>query len=599
MRKLGVEGGNLPTKKDKTVTPANFLIAGCIGIFERQYKRAFTCNDMEEFKEIFGNHVNPSWYGYDVVQSFFSNVASSPAKMIIKSHVGFDGTDFDGVSAFKDVNDTNNPCLKIQDGYEEEECFGSSGNRTGYTIENGIRFDTLCAEAGTSASTSVEVDSVADVKIGDIIKMVATGGGGATVYKEVTNVDEINNTIHWSGTFHGTANLEIDDEIGVLGFMIKLYRKNLRGVIKQVEEDLTNTWLTMSSEVKDYYVGDVFKQSKVVKVTDLASASTLNELFPLDTVGIVFLETGTEGTNPTIASHFTPDLQAFNILPVRMLANAESVNEAVNKAGETYCKSRWDEPKWIANLPEDQNKSQLIKIGHRYQRSDDVMQINVANWLKVSDSFSNAESSPDRHVPNIGFVMGAWCRSIHNLGIHFIPAVYDIPLFGCNGVVGNTFEDNQDRTDLAMAGMNVIQHVTGAGILIRNFFTPSTTLEFSFGNGILMRSFIKVSGVDSLKDTENEPNSFNRIQNSGDAMHTFMFNLFRRGSTGHVMEGETFGVSRTDEGIMQTFDDVVQVKFDEVANPLAKVKAGERNINIWFHFPSPAGSIRINTGFLF
>jgi phage tail sheath protein FI len=166
-------------------------------------------------------------------------------------------------------------------------------------------------------------------------------------------------------------------------------------------------------------------------------------------------------------------------------------------------------------------------------------------------------------------------------------------------VVGDTFLDDNDRTDLADAGINVIQNISGTGIAIKNFFTPSTTKEFKFANGILMREFIKISVVDSLADTENEPNSYERIQNSRSAVVSFMNRLWRVGSTGNVPTGETFGQTIDPEtGQGSSLSDHFQVQADIINNPQASIEAGERDIDIWFTYPSPAGSIKIGVGLM-
>ena len=599
MRRLGVEGENLPTKKSKVVEPADFLIAGLVGIFPRQFKSAFTVRGIDELRaRVFGNE-NPSWYGYDVADSFFKNVAGVPAKLIVVSHVGYSGSAYDGVSASKTISDIAGApinTLKIQDGFENEDAFGSSGNRTGYTIENGYRFETLSAETVAGSVTQLVVDSVAGFKVGDIVRFNLTGGTPAVVYKKITEVDETNSIIKWSGVLSGTASVVADDTISVIGIRLRIWRKDLRGIVSEVEETKGKIFCSLEPEVTEYYIENVYAPSQYVKVADLSSASTLNLRYPANVSTIDYLSGGSQGTTPTTASHFAESLKAFDGQPVRMIGNAESVATAVNKAGETYCQSRWDNPKWIANIVEDQTKSQLITIGHTYQRSDAVLQIIVANWIGVDDSFSNSDIAPDRHIPNIGAVMGAWCRTINQKGIHVVPAVKDISLFGVNSVVGTVLTGKDDRTELAEAGINIIENVKGYGIIIRNFFTCSTTEEFKNGNGLIQRDFIKVSCTDSLQNTENEPNTFARIKVGKDAITKFLYTLFLRGTTGTVALGETFGQYIDEDGNAETFDDLVEIKADSENNPKDRIQAGERNYYIWFSYPAPAGSIRIGVG---
>jgi hypothetical protein len=230
--------------------------------------------------------------------------------------------------------------------------------------------------------------------------------------------------------------------------------------------------------------------------------------------------------------------------------------------------------------------------------SDYSPAVLVANWLEVTDPFATSSTAPNRKVPNVGHVMGAWIRCIGQLGIHFIPATDATILRGILAVVGDTMEDDVDRTDVAKAGVNVIQNIKGTGIKIMNLFTISTDVAYLFANGILMRNYIKVSGEDSLASTENTPNSFNRIKASKMAMLTFLYNIWKKGSTGTVSEGESFGQSFNEDGTATSPEDHFQVIADITNNPQAKINLGERNIWVYFTYPSPAGSIVIGVGIL-
>ncbi len=196
--------------------------------------------------------------------------------------------------------------------------------------------------------------------------------------------------------------------------------------------------------------------------------------------------------------------------------------------------------------------------------------------------------------------MGAWIRSIELNGIHVVPSVFNIPLLGLSGVIGDQLKLDSDRTEVVEAGVNVIQDIQGRGIYIRNFFTPSTDTAFKFGNALVMRNFFKVSIVNSLSSTENEPNSFERIQRGRNAILSFALGLWRNGSNGRVTEGETFGQSSSADDPTQptVFEDHFEVKADLENNPQDKINIGERNYDIYFSFPAPAVSIKIRVGIL-
>ena len=285
-------------------------------------------------------------------------------------------------------------------------------------------------------------------------------------------------------------------------------------------------------------------------------------------------------------------------LPVRFLTNIETTLNTIHAAGETYCKGRRDNPKWIYSIAASQTKAQLITAGQFFQRSDDVLGVIWANWLYVVDPFNKTTNAPYRAVPHVGHTMGYWIRVIGLLGVHYAPCQKAQAIFGAADVVGDQILLDTDRTDVANAGVNVIQNIQGIGIIPRNAFTPSTTLEFQFANGILMREYIKVSAVASLQLSENEPNSIGRIRADKMALLQFLYRLWNIGSTGSVPVGETFGQTLNTDGSDTKPEDHFEVKADLVNNPLDRIQLGERNLDTYFTFPAPAGSIKIGVGIL-
>ena len=609
LRRQGVYGEDAATKKSKNVQPADFLIGGLIGFFERKYTKTFRVRNDIQLKEIFGANIISTYYGWDGAQGFFDCSVGAEASLFVKAHVGNSAGVIDAVVATADLDDQAGPAvstLQLDAAYQEVLEYGISGKRTGYTITNGTRFATETAAANLLSDTFIDCDSVAGIKVGDIISCVATGGGGATVEKKVTGIDQAAGRVSFSGAFDGAANMEIGDTVDVLGFQLKTWRKSTTGIVDEVNTELGKIWCTMEPEVGDFYVQNVFSTSTWMKATDLASASLLGESFPADVTTVAYLLLGADGTAPTVVADWNDDLVAFANDPIRMICNVETTATDIQKAIETKMRARSDKPKVLYNIAELRSKAQLITIGNNFQRSDDVLGVIVSNWLEKTDPFVESTLAPKRHIPSCGHVMGAWMRSIKFHGAHWIPAVATLPLLGITGIAGSTpgdttyqYLDDLDRTDLANAGINVIQFVKGSGIVIKSFFTPSTSTEFRYGNGILMREYIKISIVDSLANTENEPNTFARIESSRVAAVNFMNSLWRVGSNGEAPEGEFFGQTidpTTGESSVRS--DHFQVQADIINNPQASIDNGERNIDIWFTFPSPAGSIRIKVGMM-
>ena len=194
--------------------------------------------------------------------------------------------------------------------------------------------------------------------------------------------------------------------------------------------------------------------------------------------------------------------------------------------------------------------------------------------------------------------MGIWCQSISAKGIHFVPATKDMGLVGLVGIVGTVFPVPSDRTDLANAGVNCLEFLPGYGYIIRNMMTPSTAIEFQFANGVMMRNYIKVSVVSGLQTSENTPNSLNRILNDKTAILGFLYNLWNQGSNGNVQPGETYGQIFNADGSTTKPTDHFEVRADAVNNPVSSLNAGNRNYDIFFTYPAPAGSIKIGVGIM-
>jgi hypothetical protein len=282
-----------------------------------------------------------------------------------------------------------------------------------------------------------------------------------------------------------------------------------------------------------------------------------------------------------------------------MAAIAETTLMSVHQSFEAYCKNREDNPiVFYVGQAGISAKDTLIQTGNGIQRMDEVDGVYVHNWVKISDPFSNSGAAT-RIVPGCGHLMGAWIRSIARNGIHSSPARRNIPLMGIIEPVGFTAENDFDRTDLAEAGVNVIQNVRGVGTILRNLFSLSTSPEFKFANAVIQRNFIKISCVDALRISENTPNNIDSVLNDRIIVINFMHKLWKQGSNGSIKEGETFGQYMLDDGSLSAEEDGYEVIADASNNPVSQLQIGSRNIDVYFMFPAPAGSIKIGVGIIY
>jgi len=606
-KKLGVHGKDLPVRRSLSVDPANFLIGGLIGLFARSFNQAWLCYSADDVAAIFDGQVDPSTYGWDAVNGFFNNAAPQAASLYVVGHAGYTGSAIDAVSATAPVNDQNGTpqvILTLTDAYQGIKGYGVSANRTGYQIEYGDRFTTSVKTTGLAADTWVILNSVSDIYVGDMLKIIASGGTPATVYRVVTAVDQSTGKVSFA-TAMTPQIATAADVVTVPGFRIHTFRKSTTGIETEVNLNLGKTWLTIYPAVTKYYAPNVFGllssvqngQSPWLAITVNSTTSPVGQNFPAAVAATVYLTGGAAGTAPTTASHWSNDLQLFNALPVRFLTNCETTVDAVHKAGETYCVGRVDDhPKWLPVLPEAQTKAQLINLGQNWQRGNEVDALLVGHWLLVTDPFNSNPAGAYRHVPPVGHIMGLICRSIGQNGIHYIPATKDMPLAGLQGISGTQFTDDQDRTDIANAGVNCLQFVQGYGYLLRNAFTPSTDSVYQFFNAIVMRDYIKVSAINSLQSSENKPTTYQRIVEDGYAIKMFCKNLWDKGSTGSVPQGETFGQGFRADGSPTQFSDAVDVTADMTNNSAASMAAGERYSSTYFCFPAPSGVITVGVG---
>lgn len=596
-RQLGISGRNLATKKAKKIQPSNFEIAGLIGRFRRQFDKAFELNDSNQLDVIFGERVK-QWYGHDGVIGFFQN--SEGGSLFVKSHIGNSGGAIDAVTASKSIDDDgSNPALVISDGYKETKAYGSYGNNTQVAIEQGNRYETTLANSVSASDTEAEVVAIGDIQVGDIVRFDVTSG---PVYKKITEIDEANGLVKWSGVFDASLTGSIGDAVEVLGFRLRVYKKSSKGVVEEVETRLGAVFCTMESEVTDYYVENVHKENQYIVAEDQGSASTLADRIPATTAQTA-LENGADGTAPTTSTHWSFNHSAFDNKPVRMIGNIDAVGvTGYADALESYALTRvaTDFPTTFPAYAKKQTLSALKSLGASLQRSRAILQIYVETWLKIVDPFTTSPIAPPREVPNTGHVMGAWIRATRIHGIHWVPATSDIDIRGVVGVVqiddDEPFSDAH-RTELFDSGVNIIQDRPN-GVQIRNWVTTSKLQEYRHGNVLIMRNFIRESVKESLTDVENEPNVFDRLESGRTAIESFMNSLWRNGSNDQAPEGETFGQLQDPQGSPTTAQDHYEVIADPGNNPAPDVLQGERDYDIFFSAPTPTGSISVGVGVL-
>lgn len=604
MRRLGVSGDNLPTKSEKSVTAADFGIAGLVAKCDRKYYKAFPFRNTQEAEQVLGGQTDAGAYGWDAINGFFANLRGEDGTLYV---IPFPGTG--AVQASKSLNDAQSspePTLSLKAAYQNEDEYGVSANRTGYKLLRGNAFTSavVTLPTGTGAPARViTLESVVGFKVGDVLLLEKTG---YAEHHYVTAVDEAAKTVTWADADYAGTGDPADYAANVLALKITVYRKDSKGVVSEVDQSIGKSWCTFNANDANKYIENVFAASSWLKAVKLAvtGTPTAAQLYPADVTTVTYLAGGTDGTTPASVSAWNTVYALFNNLPIRVNANVETAVTEYQQALETYNQNRTTKDNPVAVICGEfdlSTKSEAIASGQLFQRSDEVDAVYAHNWIGVPDPFADSPTAPRRAIPNCGHLMGWIVAGFSSLGIHQIPAQITFPLRGVYEVFGFTAPDDQDRTDLADAGVNVIQFLSGTGYCVRNLFTSSTAVEFRYVNAVFMRNFIKVSGVDSLQTSENTPNSIGRVREDRMAMLQFMHRLWKRGSTGNVKEGETFGQYELDDGkgTVSSEEDAYEVIADASNNPVGFLQAGNRDIDVYFGFPSPAGSIKIGVGVLY
>lgn len=638
LRQLGVFGVNNPTKKGASVTPANFAIAGLITQMERRFDIALPVVSPQDVQVIFGSQVYPSQYGPDVVDGYFRNLGGQPSTLYLYSApncaTGAPGAITDTVAsmAMPDLVAGGQKPITITPAWQTYAEYGTPGNRTGVKIESwasgsvgvpvqgtgtwptGFRGVTQLAAITGTSGTSLTLNSVLDLCVGDILAIYGTAGSGpGYIFTTIVQINAQTKVITVADAFTAVKAGAVSDYCFVPGFQIKTFRKNLAGVELEVDAGLGVLWLSLNASDTTHYPPSVFAASNFINVAVNTTSTLANSgnkmpktassaLYPdvaVPPTGATFAA-ATDGTAITTLGQYYRAMHAFDAIPVRMIALAETTDQPIQMGLESYCQNRvlGDNPVAIVQCAKNQTKTQLTTLGNNWQRGGEVDSVVVGHWGQKSDPFSMSTLSLPRDIPLVGHVMGIWIQSIGLKGIHFIPCTKDMGISGLVGIVGTQFPIPTDRTDLANAGINCVEFMAGYGYVLRNMFTPSTAMEFMFANGVLMRNFIKASIVSGLQTSENTPNSLGRVQNDKMATLGFLYSLWDKGSTGNVATGETFGQVQNPDGSATKPTDHFEVRADAINNPITSLNAGNRNLDVYFTYPAPAGSIKIGVGIL-
>lgn len=590
MRVRGVFGYNLPPRASTVVTPADFAVYGVIGRFARGLVDIVDINNATDLATKCGGYKS-GYYGRYVLDRLLTNLRGASAKGYVRMYVASDA-----VQASSTLNDTAGspaPTLKIAAAYQTIIDKSADGNDTGYTLTNGARATTTVNANASLSATSLVLASVASVRVGDRLSIVSSGP--VTHYAKVSAINENTKTVTISALTNAVV---VGDVVSMTGFQIVCYRRTSTGASAKVDIPENKIWLSLESENTEFYVNNAFANHPYLQLEDLLSGASLQQSWPANVSTVTFLTSGSSGTSPSTASDWNLYSQ-FDNKPVRFLFNTDTTLSGVNIDGEAYCSGRQDTPIWMYNIPTNQSKSQLLTIGGLYQRSNQVQGVIPSSWRNVNDPIGQG-ANPVIKIPTHGAIVGAWIwTALTSYGIHQAPAGDDVPLLGFVDTPDATEDDftEDERTDILEAGINLVQFITGVGLSMRSFRTPSTNGAFRWGTWLLMQNFVKVSAVESLHSSESRPNRLQSLQEKGRAISDFGRKLYNGSFPFGIDPAGAFGTFIRSDGRPSQFEDVFTVQVDQFNNPQSSINAGEGNVFIYMYPPPLLESLAIGVGF--
>lgn len=586
MRRRGVFGYNLPPRTGTEILPADFGIIGLIGRFDRGFEEPLVLNDKSEADYKAGDN-RLGFYGRYVLDHAYANLRGTQCKIVLKGYVASDA-----VQAKSLVNGKNTASAiesaQVVSAFQLKNDKSTYGNKLAYSWINGDRFTTTLSANALINATTVQLSSVSDIRVGDVLRL------NGVVYTKVTGVDETLKTVTCTAI---SAAVTSGDSCAAIGFRITVYKKNRRGLLNEVRLPQSSRWLSLEPENTEFYIGNQFKDHPLINVTDSSSSSVvLFDKYPAD-ITKQMLTGGSDGTAPSSSADWNDLLPSFDTYPVRLLANADSTVSGVNVGGEAYCLGRLDSPIWITNIGKNLTKDELITVGNGFQRSDQVQSVLAYGWRNVADPIGDG-TNPVIQIPNVGGVMGNWINTFYRFGFHRVPAGEDTPMAGYVDTP-NLPEDlwsEDDRTDLLGAGINLIQAKAGRGIILRSFRTLSTNVGALFGHYLIMQNLIKISAVESLSQVENRPNKLSKLKEYGQKLNDFGLRLYNGSFPFGIDPEGAFGSFTKEDGSTSTFIDVFIVQADEFNNSQASINVGEGDIAARFYPPPLLESLAIGVG---
>jgi hypothetical protein len=596
---IGVQTVDLPTISTTGITGASINTAGLEGYFERGVTDGlYQITRNETLFNKLGNYKS-GYYGTYVAKSFLDNLQGANGVLYVQrlKRTG-------AVAASRAVLDTlTGAFATFTAGQLGKDDVGTWGNQIGITIYESSRNSTTATVAIVALDTVITVSSTGVFEMHDWVRI---GTVGNYVYRKITAIDQINQTITLDAAV-GTTYV-INSPVAVYDFSISVYSKDAStGMISTLE-----TWANLNIEPLSLYyfagtnsmiaINSAFdgKGSNYIKVTDSVTANPrVIGNYPATTTNttanILYLTGGVEGTDLTESQIDAQRLYWTTAKPM-YLANAEHFTETMWDNGETYCYNGGKgEITWVGSPAYGNVFAQNLVWANKRKKSRKIASLTNETWVKVADPLNPLSADPTKIIPNVGAMMGYWIYVTDLRGIHKVPAGRFETLTGIVSIV-NERTTRDELKQLADAGLNCISNIDGV-MTVRSARTLSKLPEWRFANALAMQTFFKRTYEAAFETLENEMSSTDLFQKVRSQMVDFS-RLMYEGSTNGGTES-AFASWIKNGGSPSGFDDVVKVVVDETINTKERINQGELRANFYFMPPTPAERILIGVGLIY
>ena len=328
-------------------------------------------------------------------------------------------------------------------------------------------------------------------------------------------------------------------------------------------------------------VNDSRRGSAYIVVTDLDSASGTGLDAPA--AGIHRLAGGADGADPADTA-FLGDpaartgLEAFNGLPVQLLAVPETTSVGVAAGAIAYCERRGD-AMFVGAVPYGFDR-EGAKAYAAALRGRKVFGALYGPWIQVVNPDPLAAAAQPLVWTNpVGQVLGTYARIADARGVWKAPAGDEARLGDALGVEYDMTD--ADHTDLVRnGGVNGIRALPGAGIVVDASRTLSTDTRWLFVNVRRLFNFVKTSLREGLTWVAQEPHDETlRRMVRFNVVTPFLLGLWRQGAFGS-----------------DPAETVFTVKCDAENNSPQDVTNGIFTLEVYFFPAKPAEAIRIVVG---